>query len=76
MCGFDPLTTNTVTVTLRKNGADTAMTLTIPAGSVRGAIVADAAHTASFAVGDKISVKLRQSGAAVQSSWFGLFQVG
>jgi hypothetical protein len=76
MCGFTPLATDTLVATIRKNGVDSAMVLSIPAGSPQGTIVADTAHSVSFARGDKVSLKLRQSGTAVQAAWHGLFQLG
>lgn len=76
MCGFAALATDTVTATVRKNGVDTALTFVIPAGSAQGVIVADSAHSVTFARGDKVSIKLRQSGAATQAAWNGIFQIG
>lgn len=47
--------TNSTTLTLRKNGADTSVTITIGAG-VTGALE-DTTNTASIAVGDKVNYK-------------------
>jgi len=54
------VTTNTLnvttTVTLRKNGADQAITLTIGAGAT--GVFSDIAHSVSFAAGDLASIKI------------------
>ncbi len=76
MCGANALATDTVVVTLRKNAADTALTFTIPAGTAVGTIISDSAHSVDFARGDKISLKVLQSGTTAQASWAGIFQVG
>jgi len=76
ICGGSALASNSVTATVRKNGADTSMVIIIPAGTAPGTVVADASHTVSFARGDRVSIKLVQSGTTTQSVWFGLFQLG
>ena len=74
LCQGTALATDTVTVTLRKNGADTAITFTIPAGTTPGTVVGDYAHSVAFAPGDTISIKLVQSGSTAQSGWEPMFQ--
>ncbi len=76
MCGGSALASDTVLATLRKNGVDTAIQFTIPAGTTPGTVISDALHSVSFARGDKISVRLHQSSTTAQASWAGLFQIG
>lgn len=67
------LTGASITVTLQKNGVDTAITFSIADGGATGS---DAAHVAQFARGDKIGIKALQSGTAAQAAWHGRFVVG
>jgi len=76
ICGLNALATDSVVATVRKNGVDTGITLTVPPATAPGTIITDALHSVVFAAGDRISIKLRQSGATAQASWYGLFQVG
>jgi hypothetical protein len=46
-----------LTVTLRKNGVDTAVTLTVAAGAAAGTF-SDLTHSVAFAAGDLLSIKL------------------
>lgn len=55
---FSALTTDTVTYTLRVNSVDTALTCTVAANATAAS---DLAHTASFAIGDRLSIKSVQS---------------
>jgi len=45
-----------LTLTVRKNGVDTTLTITIPANQAAGTFT-DTTHTVSFAAGDLISLK-------------------
>jgi hypothetical protein len=58
------LNTGTSTVTLRKNGADTAIVASIPAGASGIGAFEDTADTVSFLDTDDISVKLVTSGSS------------
>ncbi len=60
-CSANSLDGPTV-LTLRKNGVDTAITMTIPAGSTT--LVEDTAHSATFAADDLISWKYDLSGSS------------
>lgn len=53
-----PYTTDSATYTLRKNGVDTALTVTLAAG----ASSASATGSVSLAPGDRLTMKLNQSG--------------
>jgi len=46
----------TLVVTIRKNSADTALTVTIPISTGAGTNVADTTHSVSFAAGDLLSI--------------------
>jgi hypothetical protein len=50
----------TATLTLRKNGVDTAITCTIPNN---GSSCTDFTHTATFADGDTFSIRYNESGS-------------
>ena len=54
--GASQPTTGSLVLTIRKNGVDTAITITIPAGSSIGTY-SDTTNSESFAAGDLISVK-------------------
>lgn len=64
---FSTLTTQSATgslvVTLRKNNADTALTLTVAAGSVAGTF-SDTTNSVSFTAGQNASVKLQNNATA------------
>jgi hypothetical protein len=75
VCGNTALSVDSVVCTVRKNGVDTALTFTIPASTAPGTVISDSAHTVTFARGDKVSVKMVQSGINPQTNWFGLFQL-
>lgn len=49
--------TATEVITIRKNGADTALSVTL-AGDTRDTTVSDTTHTVAFAAGDLLSVKI------------------
>jgi hypothetical protein len=53
-----PYVTDSATFTLRKNGVDTALTLTLAAGATSGSVTG----SVSVAAGDRLTVKLNQSG--------------
>lgn len=73
-CAGTPLATDSVVAVVRKNGADTALTITIAAAST--AIVSDAAHVATFAQGDRVSIRTIQTSTEAQAAWRGVFQLG
>lgn len=75
VCTGTALTVDTVTCTVRKNGVDTALTFTIPAATAPGTIVSDSVHAVTFARGDKVSIKMVQSGVNPQAAWNGLLQL-
>jgi len=60
--GAAPGGTETVTITIRKNGSDTAVTVTITGAATTGS---DVANTAAFAAGDLISASVVTSATAV-----------
>lgn len=60
-----PGTSETFVYTLRKNGADTALTCTVSGDSISAT---DSAHSVSVGVGDKIDVKLTVSGSAAPTA--------
>lgn len=59
---------STVVFTLRKNGSDTAVTVTIPASSAAGTF-SDTAHTVSYSQGDLWDVKAVNSGGGVSATF-------
>jgi len=59
--------TGGLTVTLRKNGADTALTFTIAAGSAAG-VYSDTANTVTFADGDTFNFKIDNAAPALASA--------
>jgi hypothetical protein len=54
----------TLTVTLRINGADTAVTFTVPAGTAAGTIITSGALSVAVTQGDKYSIKVVQQAGA------------
>lgn len=64
-CAFALSASNTFTVTLRVNGVDTSLTLTIGASQVSG----NATGSVAVNVGDIVSMKVVQSGTGTASSW-------
>lgn len=58
-------------LTIRKNGADTALVITVAAGSVAGNY-ANTANTATFAAGDLMAIKFNNN-AAANSGGLGAF---
>jgi len=61
-----PLTTNTVTFTLRKNGVNTAATVVLPAATNQVSLLGQAI---SFAAGDRLSIAILQSSTEAQANW-------
>lgn len=61
-----PLATDSLTLTLQKNGVDTALTLTLAAG----ASSASASGSIAVAPGDYLTVRGNQSGTELQSSFW------
>lgn len=55
--------------------ADTALTFTIPAGTVAGTLVQDIAHTVAFAAGDRVALKCLQSGVTAQAAWYSSWEL-
>lgn len=59
--------TGSLVITVRKNGVDTAITLTVAAGAAAGAF-ADAVNTVAFAAGDLLSFKYVNNAATAGAS--------
>jgi hypothetical protein len=71
ICTGNPLLTDNVTLTLQKNGADQALTLTIPAGtSFYTPLSIPPGGGVTYSAGDTIDLKIRQSGATAQANWY------
>lgn len=56
--------TGNMVITCRKNGVDTSLKVTIPAGAASGTVHSDVANTASFAAGDLLTFSLVNNGTA------------
>lgn len=56
--------TGNMVVTCRKNGVDTSLKVTIPAGAASGTVHSDVSNTASFAAGDLLTFSLVNNGTA------------
>lgn len=64
---FDtPLATDSLTLTLQKNGVDTALTVTLAAGATSNT----ASGSVSVAKGDYLTIKGNQSGTELQSNFY------
>ena len=59
--------TGSLVVTVRKNGADTAITLTITAGGAAGTFT-DLVNTVSFAAGDLLSIKIVNNASSTSAT--------
>lgn len=55
--------TGSLVFTLRKNGADTALTITVPAGGSLG-VYSNTSNTVTYSAGDLISVSIVNNGSA------------
>ncbi len=62
--------TGSLVLTIRKNGADTAIVITIAAGSAAGQF-SDTTNTESFAVGDTLSVKVTNNASVNSAAYNG-----
>ncbi len=60
------LATNSVTVMVRKNGVNTALTVTLAGAGTSGAITG---QSVAFAAGDRVSLSLTQSSTEAQAAW-------
>jgi len=62
----NPLTTDSVVFTLRKNAADTAAQVTLAANAAQVSLLNQAI---SFVAGDRLSISVQQSSTQTQASW-------
>ena len=60
--------TGNIVITLRKNGADTALTVTIAAGALGGTTHTDLVNSVAFVAGDLISFSLVNNGTATSGA--------
>lgn len=69
--------TGTLVVTVRKNGADTAVTATVSAGAGAG-VFSDTSHSFSYVAGDKLNIKVvnNASGNSASINYFSSKVVG
>lgn len=60
--------TGNMVITCRKNGVDTSLKVTIPAGAASGTTHSDVVNTASFAAGDLLTFSLVNNGTATSGT--------
>ena len=60
--------TGSLVLTVRKNGADTALTITVPASSAANKTSSDTVNSFAVSAGDRISMKIKNNAAAASAN--------
>jgi hypothetical protein len=76
VCTGNPLITDTTTLTVMQNGAPTALTLVIPAGTALYTPVVVTTSNVFFSGGDTFDLRIRQNGTTARLNWYSQVLVG
>lgn len=71
-----PLATDSVQIDVMKNGGLTGLTLTVPPNTNTSTFLSAVTVPVVFEIGDDMSLRLRQSGTALQAAWNAFICVG